>query len=169
MLPTSYNKICLCIYNFYGATTPSAPGAPRYGGFTLRHTTLGGTPLGERSARRRNSDNTQHSKKTDIHAPCGIRTHNPSKRAAADPRLISTWQVKQRNLKKIIMSKNNAIGTYTFNCPSPYAITALWQQGWGWGSFLPRHKGRWPVAPRQHTNCGFYIALEQMFQYRTTW
>jgi hypothetical protein len=24
---------------------------------------------------------------TDIHAPCGIRTHNPSKRAAEDPRL----------------------------------------------------------------------------------
>jgi hypothetical protein len=23
----------------------------------------------------------------NIHAPCGIRTHNPSKRAAADPRL----------------------------------------------------------------------------------
>ena len=33
-------------------------------------------------------DNTQHSQETDIHAPCGIRTHNPSKRAAADPRLI---------------------------------------------------------------------------------
>jgi hypothetical protein len=25
---------------------------------------------------------------TDIHPPCGIRTHNPSKRTAADPRLI---------------------------------------------------------------------------------
>jgi hypothetical protein len=33
-------------------------------------------------------DNTQHSQETDIHAPGGIRTHNPSKRAAADP-LIS--------------------------------------------------------------------------------
>jgi hypothetical protein len=32
-------------------------------------------------------DNTQHSQKTDIYAPGGIRTHNP-KRAAADPRLI---------------------------------------------------------------------------------
>jgi hypothetical protein len=30
---------------------------------------------------------TQHSLETDIHAPCGIRTHNPSKRAVADPRL----------------------------------------------------------------------------------
>jgi hypothetical protein len=32
-------------------------------------------------------DNTQHSQETDIHAPGGIRIHNPSKLAAADPRL----------------------------------------------------------------------------------
>jgi len=33
------------------------------------------------------SDNTQHSQKTDIHDRGKIRTHNPSKRTAADPRL----------------------------------------------------------------------------------
>jgi len=32
-------------------------------------------------------DNTQHSHETDIHAPGGIRTHNPKKRSVADPRL----------------------------------------------------------------------------------
>jgi len=32
-------------------------------------------------------DNTQHAQQTDIHATCGIRTRNPSKRAAADLRL----------------------------------------------------------------------------------
>jgi len=32
-------------------------------------------------------DNTQRWKDADIHAPGGIRTRNPSKRAAADPRL----------------------------------------------------------------------------------
>ena len=32
-------------------------------------------------------DNTQHSQQTDIHASGGIRTDNPNKRAAADPRL----------------------------------------------------------------------------------
>jgi hypothetical protein len=32
-------------------------------------------------------DNTQNSQETDVHAPAGIRSHNPSKRAAADPRL----------------------------------------------------------------------------------
>jgi hypothetical protein len=31
----------------------------------------------------------QHSQQTDIHAPGGIRTRNPSKRAAADSRLRS--------------------------------------------------------------------------------
>jgi len=32
-------------------------------------------------------DNTQHSRGEDIHASGGIRTHNPSKREAANPRL----------------------------------------------------------------------------------
>jgi hypothetical protein len=32
-------------------------------------------------------DNTQHSHKTDIHEPGGIRTRIPSKREVADPRL----------------------------------------------------------------------------------
>jgi len=31
--------------------------------------------------------NTQHSQQTDIHVPSGIRTHNLSRPAAADPRL----------------------------------------------------------------------------------
>jgi hypothetical protein len=32
-------------------------------------------------------DNTQHSKEREVHAPSGILNHNPSKRAAIDPRL----------------------------------------------------------------------------------
>ena len=32
-------------------------------------------------------DNTQHLQKAVIHAPVEVRIHNPSKRAAADPRL----------------------------------------------------------------------------------
>jgi hypothetical protein len=41
------------------------------------------------SARRRNIylTNTQHSQQTNIHAPGRIRTRNPRRRAAADPRL----------------------------------------------------------------------------------
>jgi len=33
-------------------------------------------------------DNTQYSQDTDIHTSGGIRTHNPSNRVAASPRLI---------------------------------------------------------------------------------
>jgi hypothetical protein len=55
---------------------------------TLRHTLLSRTPLDEWSARRIDlSYNIQHLQKTNIRAPGGIRTHNPCKRAAADPRL----------------------------------------------------------------------------------
>ena len=54
----------------------------------VRHTTLGRTPLDEWPARRRDLYlPTQHSQETDIQAAGGIRTHNPSKPAAADPRL----------------------------------------------------------------------------------
>ena len=51
--------------------------------------TFGRTPLDERPARRKRSlaDNTQHSQQTDIHAPGGIRTRNPRKRAASKLRL----------------------------------------------------------------------------------
>jgi hypothetical protein len=50
---------------------------------TQTHTTIGRTPLDEWSARRRDFylTTTQHSQERDIHAPGGIRTRNPSKRA----------------------------------------------------------------------------------------
>jgi hypothetical protein len=53
---------------------------------TQRRTTVGRTSLDEWSARSRDlfSDNTQHSKQTDNHARGWIRTHNLSRRAAAD-------------------------------------------------------------------------------------
>jgi len=53
--------------------------------FTLRHTTLGRTPLDELSARRKDLcliTYNIHKRQKD-----GIRTRNPSKRAAADPYL----------------------------------------------------------------------------------
>jgi hypothetical protein len=48
---------------------------------------LGRTPLDEGSAPRRGVylHNTKHSQETDTHSPGGIRTRNPSNRAAADP------------------------------------------------------------------------------------
>jgi len=51
------------------------------------------------SSQRPLPDNTQHSQQTDIHAPCGIRTHNLSMRAAADPRRWQRghWDQQQSN------------------------------------------------------------------------
>jgi len=46
-------------------------------------------------------DNTQHPEETNIHAPGGIRIHNPSKRAAADPRLRphGNWDRQIRDVR----------------------------------------------------------------------
>jgi hypothetical protein len=72
--------------------SPSGPRPPHYRGFviTLRHSTLSRTPLEERSYRRRDLSPTTHKRATRDKHPCprGIRTQNPSKREAADPRLI---------------------------------------------------------------------------------
>jgi hypothetical protein len=73
---------------FSGATAQRGPGPPHSRGFrdhTQLHTTVGRTPLEEGSACRR--DNTRHSQVTDIHAPRGIQTRNPSKLAVVDLRL----------------------------------------------------------------------------------
>ena len=67
-----------------------APSFMRFLDHTQRRTTVSSTPLDEWSARRGDlylkTHNTQ--KETDIHPPGEIRTHNLSKRTAADPRLI---------------------------------------------------------------------------------
>ena len=73
-----------------GATAPSGQRPPHYRGFTitLRHITLGRDSSGRMISPPQRSvpDNTQHSQETYIHAAAGIRTDNPSKRAAADQR-----------------------------------------------------------------------------------
>ena len=86
-----------CHVDFFGATAPPppqwarAPSFTRFLDHTQRHTTLGRTPLDEWSARRRDFYVTTHN--THDRHPCpspptdGIRTRNPSRRAAADPLL----------------------------------------------------------------------------------
>jgi hypothetical protein len=56
---------------------------------TQTHTPVGRTPLDEGSVRRRDLYLTTQNtvQETNIHAPGGIRTHDPSKRSAADLRL----------------------------------------------------------------------------------
>ena len=52
----------------------------------VRHNTHGRTPSGPVISSSHRPDNTQHSKETDIHDLDGIRTRNPSKGAAVDPK-----------------------------------------------------------------------------------
>jgi hypothetical protein len=66
---------------------PSRPLPPHYRRFTitLRQTTFSRDFSGQviSSTQKPLSENTQQPKETDINAPGGIRTHNPSKRVAA--------------------------------------------------------------------------------------
>jgi hypothetical protein len=81
------NYIIIYIYMFHGTRAPGGPGLPHYWGFviTLRHIELSRTPLDKWSAWCRDlADNSQRLQATDIHAPRGIRTHNPCKWAVAD-------------------------------------------------------------------------------------
>ena len=73
--------------------------AALYGGYSLlayevsiSHTTTPHSPYDSSGrvispSQRPLPDNTQHSQQTNIHAPGGIRTHDPSRRAAVDLRL----------------------------------------------------------------------------------
>jgi hypothetical protein len=54
---------------------------------TPRHTTVSRNPLDEGSARHRDLYLTTLSQETNLHASGRIRTHDPSKRSAADLRL----------------------------------------------------------------------------------
>jgi len=69
---------CFC----RGATAPSGPGPSHNQGFriTFRHTTLGSTPLGERSARRRGLNLTTHNtynRQTPM-SSAGFKTTTPA-------------------------------------------------------------------------------------------
>jgi hypothetical protein len=87
----TFRKTPMSISFLYGATVPSGQGPPHYRGFaiTLRHNTLGRTPLDEWSTRRRDFYLTTHNthKRQTFHARRGIRTRNPTKRATVDLRL----------------------------------------------------------------------------------
>jgi hypothetical protein len=98
---TSQATKIINIFFSNGSTAPSGP-EPPYRGFTiiLRHTTLGMTPLDEWSARRIDLYLTAHNTHTRLISlpPVEIRTRNPSKRTAADPRLRPRGQWNRRYL-----------------------------------------------------------------------
>jgi hypothetical protein len=71
---------------------PVGSGPPHYRGLTitLRHTpqSVGLLWTGDQLVAETSTwQHTQHSQDTNIHAGCGIRTHDPSKRTATDRRL----------------------------------------------------------------------------------
>jgi len=87
----------------HGATALSVPGHPHCRRFTItqRQTPLGKTPLYEGSARRRGLNlTTQNTHKRQTFPLGGMQTHNPRKRAAADPRLRprSHWDWQTESL-----------------------------------------------------------------------
>ena len=74
----------------HSTAAPSWPGPPQFRGFTIthkHHTRYGSSGRVIGPTQRPLPDNTQHSQQRDVHTPGGIRTRNPSMRAAADPRL----------------------------------------------------------------------------------
>jgi hypothetical protein len=71
----------------HGAKAPSWPESLQYRGFTITYHTRYDSSGRVISPTRRQPYNTQHSQERDIDASGGIRTRNPSKRAAADLRL----------------------------------------------------------------------------------
>jgi len=73
---------------------------------SARHTTVGRTPLDEWSSRRRDLY-TQHSQEINTHAFGGIRTHNLSRRAAANPRLRTRSHWDRLALSYCV--RNNAV------------------------------------------------------------
>jgi hypothetical protein len=73
-----------------GATAPSGAGLPHYRGspITLPHA-VGLLWTSDQPDAETSTWQHKHSQETDIHVPGGIRTRNPSKRMAVDPRAAS--------------------------------------------------------------------------------
>ena len=86
-VPCTSSIVCLFVF---GAAAPQWAMASSFTTFldhTQRRTTVGRTPLDEWSARRRDLYLTTLNTHNKHPCPGGIRTHDLSKRSAADPRL----------------------------------------------------------------------------------
>jgi len=83
-----------CCFIFYSVTAPPPPVGQGLlfiqTSLSLRNTTLGMTPLDEGSARCRDlclTTHNSHKRRASLH-PVGIRTRNPSRRAAENPHAL---------------------------------------------------------------------------------
>jgi len=98
--------VCICwllrFFFYHGATALVEDSWSH----AVKHITFHRTPLDEGSAHRRDLYLTTHNiqkRQTNIHAPGGIRTHNPSKRAAADSHLGPRGRCHRRLLWLIVI------------------------------------------------------------------
>jgi len=109
----NFTNICTVRTHFFflwfcDPTRIMAPSFFRFLDHTQRHTTVGSTPLDEWSARRRDlylTTHNIHNRQTSM-PPGGIRTHDFSRRVAADLRLRprGQWDRQQSNIWVIILS-----------------------------------------------------------------
>ena len=114
-------KIYIYIYIYIWRNSPQwamASSFPRLlGHTTTHHRRLDSSGRVISPSQRPLPDKTQHSQQTDIHAPGGIRTHNLSRRAAADLRLRPRghWDRHINISYSRIFSTNNFICILYFN------------------------------------------------------
>jgi hypothetical protein len=114
-IPSSYGT--KRFFFSYGSTALYGPGPPRFVEASRSHTSDTPQSVGLLWTRDQPDSETstwQHSQETDIHALGGIRTCNPSKRAAADPRLRPRGHC-DRPKRSLPCSKHLA----TKHCPKP--------------------------------------------------
>jgi hypothetical protein len=105
---------------------PRPPHCSRLRDHTFGHTSLGRTPLDEWPAL--HSDlylTTDNIHKRDIHAPGGIRTHNPSKLAAVDPRLRPRGHWDRWHC--LIVIKKRSERTFFFLLPNCRRSISFWK------------------------------------------
>jgi hypothetical protein len=95
-----------------GSTASRGPRPPHFSRF--RDHKLGRTPLDEWPARRRDlylTTHNTHNRQTSM-PPGGIRTHNPSKRTAVDPRLkLRDHRYRLKTCPSVTLSTTNPIWT----------------------------------------------------------
>jgi hypothetical protein len=85
---------------------------------TQRRTTVGRTPQDEWSARRRDpylTTHNIHNRQTDFHTPGGIRTHDLSRRAAADLHLRPRGYWDRRHPNNTVRN-SKCIHIFCFQC-----------------------------------------------------
>jgi hypothetical protein len=88
-------------------------------------------------------DNTQHSKQTYIYGAGGIRNRNPSKRAAADPRLRPRGHWGRRHA--VLLCLNNNV----FRLRAGHRGIVV---------RFPRNARKLSFCPKVHTGCGAHPA-----------